>query len=149
MPEPIQVLLVEDNPADVDLTREALASSKLLLNLSVASDGEQCIDFLESEDHTANPRPDLVFLDLNLPRLSGRDVLAHMKSSKTLCTIPVVVLTSSDAEVDIAQSYGLGANCYITKPVDLSSFLSIVSMVNEFWFSVVKLPPRTVQQDKK
>lgn len=146
MPKPIQVLLVEDNPADADLTREALASSKLMLNLSVVSDGEQCVAFLESEDGPSTPRPDLVLLDLNLPRLSGREVLAHMKSSESLRTIPVVILTSSDAEIDIVQSYGLGANCYITKPVDLNSFLSIVSMVNDFWFTVVKLPPRTAPQ---
>lgn len=141
MANTIEVLLVEDNPADADLTREALEASKLVLNLSVVVDGEQCIDFLrQSGRFSGAPRPDLILLDLNLPRISGREVLAEIKGDPGLRTIPVVVLTSSAAETDVVQSYDLGANCYITKPVDLSSFMSIVASVNEFWFTVVKLP---------
>ncbi len=141
MANTIEVLLVEDNPADADLTREALEASKLVLNLSVVVDGEQCIDFLrQSGRFSGAPRPDLILLDLNLPRISGREVLAEIKGDTGLRTIPVVVLTSSAAETDVVQSYDLGANCYITKPVDLSSFMSIVASVNEFWFTVVKLP---------
>jgi len=141
MASTIEVLLVEDNPADADLTREALEASKLVLNLSVVVDGEQCIDFLrQSGRFSGVPRPDLILLDLNLPRISGREVLAEIKGDPGLRTIPVVVLTSSAAETDVVQSYDLGANCYITKPVDLNSFMSIVASVNEFWFTVVKLP---------
>lgn len=141
MANTIEVLLVEDNPADADLTREALEASKLVLNLSVVVDGEQCIDFLRhSGRFSGAPRPDLILLDLNLPRISGREVLAEIKGDPDLRTIPVVVLTSSAAETDVVQSYDLGANCYITKPVDLNSFMSIVASVNEFWFTVVKLP---------
>ena len=141
MANTIEVLLVEDNPADADLTREALEASKLVLNLSVVVDGEQCVDFLRhSGRFSGAPRPDLILLDLNLPRISGREVLAEIKGDPDLRTIPVVVLTSSAAETDVVQSYDLGANCYITKPVDLNSFMSIVASVNEFWFTVVKLP---------
>lgn len=141
MANTIEVLLVEDNPADADLTREALEASKLVLNLSVAVDGEQCLNFLRRAGEFSNaPRPDLILLDLNLPRVSGREVLAEIKNAPGLRTIPVVVLTSSAAETDVVQSYDLGANCYITKPVDLNSFMSIVASVNEFWFTVVKLP---------
>lgn len=141
MASTIEVLLVEDNPADADLTREALESSKLVLNLSVVVDGEECVEFLRRAGrHEDAPRPDLILLDLNLPRLSGREVLAEIKQDPALRTIPVVVLTSSAAEIDVVQSYHLGANCYITKPVDLNSFMAIVASVNEFWFTVVKLP---------
>lgn len=141
MAESIEVLLVEDNPADADLTREALEASKLVLTLSVVVDGEQCLAFLrQSGEFAGAPRPDLILLDLNLPRVSGREVLAEIKNDPRLRTIPVVVLTSSAAETDVLQSYDLGANCYITKPVDLRSFMSIVASVNEFWFTVVKLP---------
>ncbi len=144
MASTIEVLLVEDNPADADLTREALEASKLVLNLSVVVDGEQCIDFLrQSGGFIGARRPDLILLDLNLPRISGREVLAEIKGDPGLRTIPVVVLTSSAAETDVVQSYDLGANCYITKPVDLKSFMSIVASVNEFWFTVVKLPTST------
>ena len=141
MAESIEVLLVEDNPADADLTREALEASKLVLTLSVVVDGEQCLSFLRRSGTFAGaPRPDLILLDLNLPRVSGREVLAEIKNDPVLRTIPVVVLTSSAAETDVVQSYDLGANCYITKPVDLRSFMNIVASVNEFWFTVVKLP---------
>lgn len=142
MSKTIEVLLVEDNPADADLTREALENSKLVLNLSVIVDGEQCLAYLRRAGEFSNAtRPDLIMLDLNLPRVSGREVLAEVKKDVSLRTIPVVVLTSSEAEADVVQSYNLGANCYIAKPVDLSSFLSIVKSINEFWFTVVKLPP--------
>lgn len=142
MTEPIQVLLVEDNPADADLTREAMEASKLYLHLSVVPDGEKCLAWLAGNGADSPPaRPDLILLDLNLPGLSGRDVLAEIKRNEQLRRIPVVVLTSSEAENDIVQSYNLGANCYITKPVDLRSFMHIVTMVNDFWFTVVKLPP--------
>lgn len=144
MPNTIEVLLVEDNPADADLTREALESSKLVLNLSVVIDGEKCLHFLRrTGDFSDAPRPDLILLDLNLPRVSGREVLAEIKCDPALRTIPVVVLTSSAAETDVVQSYDLGANCYITKPVDLNSFIAIVESVNDFWFTVVKLPTRS------
>ena len=146
MAESIHVLLVEDNPADAELTREALESSKLLLDLTVVPDGERCLAYLNDEGSGAGaPRPDLILLDLNLPRISGRDVLATIKQDAKLRLIPVVVLTSSEAENDVVQSYNLGANCYISKPVDLGSFLSIVSMVNDFWFTVVKLPPHVAR----
>lgn len=149
MPNTIEVLLVEDNPADADLTREALEASKLVLNLSVAIDGEQCLNFLRHSGAFSHaPRPDLILLDLNLPRVSGREVLMEIKKDPGLRTIPVVVLTSSAAETDVVQSYDLGANCYITKPVDLNSFMSIVESVNEFWFTVVKLPMRSVSGGK-
>ena len=141
---PIEVLLIEDNPADADLVRESLAESKLFLHLSVVPDGEQGMALLRREGGFAGaPRPDLILLDLNLPRMSGREVLAEIKKFAELRSIPVVVLTSSDAEVDILQSYDLGASCYITKPVDLDSFLTIVSKLEDFWFTVVKLPPKS------
>lgn len=149
MPNTIEVLLVEDNPADADLTREALEASKLVLNLSVVIDGEQCLNFLRHSGAFSHaPRPDLILLDLNLPRVSGREVLMEIKKDPGLRTIPVVVLTSSAAETDVVQSYDLGANCYITKPVDLNSFMSIVESVNEFWFTVVKLPMRSASGGK-
>ncbi len=141
---PIQVLLVEDNPADVDLAREALEASRLHLEISVATDGIDAIEFLHGRGrHTGVPRPDLILLDLNLPRKSGRELLAEIKMNQELKRIPVVVLSSSEAEKDILQSYNLGANCYVTKPVDLRIFQSIVQGIEGFWFTIVKLPPRT------
>jgi len=141
---PISVLLVEDNPADADLTRETLDECRLRLALSVASDGEEAMDFLRLRGRFAGERrPDLVLLDLNLPRKDGREVLAEMKADPELRSIPVVVLTSSQAERDVAQSYALGANCYVAKPVDLRAFQRIVRGLEEFWFTVVKLPPAT------
>jgi len=137
----INVLLVEDNPGDVRLTIEAMRESKILVNLSLAEDGEAALAFLRREgDHEAAPRPDLILLDLNLPRKDGREVLAEIKADHSLRRIPVVVLTTSRAEEDILRTYDLHANCFITKPVDLDQFIAVVRSINEFWFSVVKLP---------
>ncbi len=141
MTRPIRVLLVEDNPADADLTRETLEGSKLHVDLSVAKDGVQALAFLNRRGEFAQvPRPDLILLDLNLPKKDGRQVLSEIKANADLRGIPVVVLTSSDAEKDIAQSYALGANCYVTKPVDLRAFQTIVQAVEGFWVTVVRLP---------
>ena len=141
MTQPIHVLLVEDNPGDADLTRETLATSKIRIHISVVVDGTEAIAFLLRQPPFAQaPTPDLILLDLNLPRMGGREVLAEIKSHPALRSIPVVVLTSSDAEQDIAGSYQLGANCYVTKPVGLDAFQSIVRSVEGFWFTVVKLP---------
>jgi two-component system response regulator len=137
----IEVLLVEDSPGDVRLTREAFKDAKVHINLSVASDGAEAIAFLEHEGKYADaPRPDLILLDLNLPKKDGREVLAEIKESPTLMSIPVVVLTTSASEADILRSYRLHANCYITKPVGLEGFLDVVKSIDSFWLSVVKLP---------
>jgi CheY-like chemotaxis protein len=137
----VEILLVEDNPGDVRLTQEALRESKLHNNLSVARDGVEALAFLRREDPYATaPRPDLILLDLNLPRKDGREVLAEIKSDPHLRAIPVVVLTTSQAEQDIAQSYNLHANCYVTKPVDLEQFITVVQSIEGFWFSIVTLP---------
>jgi chemotaxis family two-component system response regulator Rcp1 len=137
----IEVLLVEDSPGDVRLTREAFKDAKVHINLHVASDGAEAMAFLWREGKHANaPRPDLILLDLNLPKKDGREVLAEIKESPTLKSIPVVVLTTSASEEDILKSYLLHANCYITKPVDLDGFLKVVKNIDSFWLSVVKLP---------
>jgi chemotaxis family two-component system response regulator Rcp1 len=139
---PIEVLLVEDNPGDVRLTREALKDGKVGNNLSVAPDGVEALRFLRREGPYADaPRPDVVLLDLNLPKKDGRQVLQEMKQDPALRTIPVVILTSSDAERDIAAAYELQASCYITKPVDLDQFITVVKSIEDFWFTIVKLPP--------
>jgi CheY-like chemotaxis protein len=139
--EPVQILLVEDNPGDVRLTRETFKESKILTHLNVVHDGEAALDFLHrSGPYAAAPRPDLILLDLNLPRLGGREVLASIKADEQLRRIPVVVLTSSQAEQDIAASYDLNANCYVTKPVDLDQFMRVVRSIEDFWLTVVKLP---------
>lgn len=141
MTTPIRVLLVEDNEADAYLTRETLESSKLRVEIAIASDGVEACDYLlRRQPYVDVVLPDLILLDLNLPRLDGRQVLEELQRHETLRTIPVVILTSSDAERDIAQSYELGANCYVTKPVGLDAFQSIVRAVEDFWFTVVKLP---------
>ena len=137
----IEVLLVEDSPGDVRLTREAFKDAKVHINLSVASDGAEAIAFLEHEGKYADaPRPDLILLDLNLPKKDGREVLAELKSSPALRCIPVVILTTSASEADIDGSYQHHANCYITKPVDLDGFLKVVKSIDSFWLSVVRLP---------
>ncbi len=142
MHHPVHFLLVEDNPGDADLTRETLESSKVQIRLSVVSDGAEALDFLRHKGrHSEAQLPDLILLDLNLPKLSGRDVLSEIKATAELRHIPIVVLTSSDAERDIAESYRLGANCYITKPVDWRAFQAIVQGVENFWLTIVKLPP--------
>ena len=139
--EPLEILLVEDNAGDVGLTREALATAKVVNNLHVVEDGEEALAFLRGEGKfTGTVRPDLVLLDLNLPRKNGREVLAEIKQDVDLRRIPVVVLTSSKAEQDIMQSYDLHANCYISKPVRLDGFLSVLQQIEGFWLSLVKLP---------
>lgn len=141
MNRPIHALLVEDNPGDADLTRETLESSRLLIDIAVAIDGPQALAYLRRESEFAEARrPDLVLLDLNLPKLSGTEVLRELKADPSLKTIPVVVLTSSDAERDIARCYELGASCFVTKPVGLPEFQAIVRSIEGFWFTVVRLP---------
>jgi len=141
MTAPINVLLVEDNPADADLTREAMEESRLHLEIAWVDDGAKAIDYLNRRNGYPDvPRPDLILLDLNLPRVNGRQVLAELRKTDDLKTIPVVILTSSDAERDIVESYEFGANCYVTKPVDLKAFQDIVKAVEGFWFTIVKLP---------
>lgn len=140
---PVDILLVEDNPADVRLTLEALKESRLLTNLHVVGDGVAAMAFLRHEgEYKGAPRPDLILLDLNLPRKDGREVLADVKNDPDLKRIPVAVLTTSQAEEDVVRSYDLHANCYVTKPVDLDQFLHVVRTINEFWLTIVKLPPR-------
>jgi CheY-like chemotaxis protein len=140
--DPFQILLVEDNPADADLTREGLADGRLLHTLHHVTDGVQALQFLRREGKYAGvPTPDLVLLDLNLPKMDGREVLQVIKGDPVLRRIPVVVLTSSKAEADIVRSYDLHANCYMCKPVDLNQFLDTVRQIEEFWFTVVRLPP--------
>jgi CheY-like chemotaxis protein len=139
----IQILLVEDDPGDVVITREAFAENKVRNQLSVVSDGEAAMAFLRREEGFAGaPRPDLILLDLNLPRKAGHEVLAEIKSDADLQRIPVVVLTTSDAEEDILRSYDLHANAYVTKPVDFDCFLNVVRQIDEFFVTVVKLPGR-------
>jgi two-component system, chemotaxis family, response regulator Rcp1 len=139
----IEILLVEDNPADVRLTTEVLKDAKLSNTIHVARDGVEALQYLRREGSFGNvPCPDMILLDLNLPRLDGRDVLVQIKSDPVLKRIPVVILTTSDAEQDIMRSYELHANCYITKPVDLDQFIKVVQSIEDFWFSIVKLPPR-------
>jgi CheY-like chemotaxis protein len=137
----IEVLLVEDSPGDVRLTREAFKDAKVYINLHVASDGAEALAFLKREgEYAAAPRPDLILLDLNLPKKDGREVLAEIKESPTLKSIPVVILTTSASEEDILRSYLLHANCYITKPVGIDGFLKVVNSIDNFWLSVVQLP---------
>jgi chemotaxis family two-component system response regulator Rcp1 len=139
----IDVLLVEDDPDDVYLTREALATTKLRINLHVAEDGVEAMQFLRREAGFADSiRPNLILLDLNLPRMDGREVLAQVKTDPKLTDIPVVILTTSKEEEDIARSYKQHANCYISKPVDLDKFRTVVNLIEDFWFTVVKLPPQ-------
>lgn len=140
--KPIDILMVEDNPGDVDLAREALDGTKIKNRLYVVADGEAAIDFLHhSQGKKGVPRPDLILLDLNLPKKDGREVLADIKAHQDFKRIPVVVLTSSDAEEDVLKSYNLHANCYITKPIDLNQFIKVVRSIESFWFSIVVLPP--------
>lgn len=137
----IEVLLVEDNAGDIRLTKEALKESSLLIHLNIARDGEEAMAFLRREGvHGGVPTPDLILLDLNLPRKDGREVLQEIKADADLKRIPVVVLTTSEADSDVLTTYGLHANCYITKPVDMDQFIKIVKLLEEFWFTIVKLP---------
>jgi len=140
--EAVEILLVEDSPGDVRLTQEALKDSKLYNNLNVVPDGVEAIAFLRRQGEYANaPRPDLILLDLNLPRMDGRQVLQEIKNDENLKRIPVVVLTTSSNETDIFITYNLHANCYISKPVDFTQFINVVKSIESFWFSIVKLPP--------
>jgi chemotaxis family two-component system response regulator Rcp1 len=140
--QPLEVLLVEDSPGDVRLTQEALKDAKVHINLRVVRDGIDAMAFLMREGEYATvPRPDLILLDLNLPRKDGREVLKEIKENPELKSIPVVVLTTSASEADILRSYLLHANCYITKPVNLDGFLTVVKSIDSFWLSIVKLPP--------
>jgi len=140
---PIEILVVEDNPGDVRLMIEALKDSKLRNRMSVAEDGVAALAFLRREGrYVGAPRPDVILLDLNLPKKTGHEVLAEIKSDPNLRRIPVVIVTSSNAEQDILQAYDQHANCYVTKPVDLTQFMKIVRSIQAFWFSIVKLPPQ-------
>ncbi len=139
--KPVEILLVEDNPGDVRLTIEGLKEGKVKNNLHVVEDGVEALAFLHKEGKYADAvQPDLILLDLNLPKKDGREVLTAIKSDNHLCHIPVVVLTTSKAEQDILKAYSLHANCYITKPVDLDQFISVVESIEDFWFTIVKLP---------
>lgn len=138
---PINILLVEDNPADVRLTQEVLKDAKVRNTLTAVGDGEEAMALLHREGkHAAALRPDLILLDLNLPKKDGRELLAEIKSDENLKIIPVIILTTSTSEEDILKSYGLHANCYITKPVDLDQFVKVVQSVEDFWLTIVKLP---------
>jgi len=138
-----EILLVEDNPADVELTQYLMKQGKIFVNLHVAVDGFEALNFLRREGQYADvPRPDLVLLDLNLPGKDGREVLAEMKSDPNLKTIPVVVLTTSQADEDVLKSYNLGANCFISKPVGMEEFAKVVNSIEDFWFIIVRLPQK-------
>ncbi len=137
----IEILLVEDNPGDVRLTREAMKEAKIQNNLNVVEDGIEAMSFLRQEGkYRDSPRPDLILLDLNLPRKNGREVLAEIKEDADLRFIPVVILTTSKAEEDIMKTYEHHANCYITKPVELEQFISVVKSIQDFWIGIVQLP---------
>jgi two-component system, chemotaxis family, response regulator Rcp1 len=139
---PVEILLVEDNPGDHRLTKEALHEGKVYNNLHWAKDGVEAIDFLKRRGRFADaPRPDIILLDLNLPKMDGRQVLSEIKQDEGLRYIPVVILTTSKAEEDVLRSYHLHANCYVTKPVDLEKFITVVQSIDRFWLTVVTLPP--------
>ena len=142
--KPVEVLLVEDDPGDVVLITEAFEDNKVANRLAVVSDGVSALEYLRKEGEYADaPTPDLILLDLNLPRRDGREVLAEVKKDDELCRIPVVVLTTSAADEDILKSYQLHANAYVTKPVDFERFIAVIRQIDEFFVSVVKLPPRS------
>jgi len=138
---PVEILLVEDSPSDADLTEEALSDGKVLNHLHWVEDGVEALAFLRRQGkYTKAPRPDLILLDLNLPKKDGREVLAQIKADPSLKRIPVVILSTSAAERDILKTYELNANCYVTKPIDLEQFISVVKLIEEFWLALVKLP---------
>ena len=138
---PVEILLAEDNPGDVALTRRALRETKVHNNLHVVCDGEEAMRFLHREgEHTNAPRPDLVLLDINMPRKTGLEVLADVKSEEDLCTIPVCMLTTSEDDQDILSAYARHANAFVKKPVDLEQFIEVVRKIEDFWFTIVKLP---------
>ena len=139
---PVEILLVEDNPGDVRLTKEAIKEAKIINNLNVVEDGVEALAYLRKKGKFKDAnRPDIIFLDLNLPKKNGREVLAEIKQDINLKQIPVVILTVSKAEEDIIKTYELHANCFITKPVDMDQFIKVVKSLENFWFSIVKLPP--------
>jgi chemotaxis family two-component system response regulator Rcp1 len=138
---PIEILLAEDNPGDVRLTQEAFKEGRILNQLHVVSDGMEALAFLRQEgEYRQSPRPDLILLDLNMPRMNGRELLGVIKQDESLRRIPVVILTTSDAEEDIARSYDMHANCYVSKPVDFERFIQVVRSIQDFWLAVVTLP---------
>lgn len=141
-PTVIQVLLVDDDEADIVLTREMLEETKFFLNLDIARNGQEAIDYLKNCAAEQTPFPDLVLMDLNMPKKNGQEALNEIKADAELRHIPVVILTTSDSETDILKSYSNGANCYISKPIGLDQFKSVVSIISNFWFTVVKLPPK-------
>lgn len=142
--EPINILLVEDDPGDVLLTKKALANGKIFNSMAVATDGVEALALLRQEGDFADaPRPDLILLDLNMPRMDGRETLAAIKQDEKLRSIPIVILTTSDSDHDVLKSYDLQASCFITKPVDLEQFTQVVRSVKDFWLYVVKLPPQS------
>jgi len=139
--ELVEILLIEDNPGDARLTQEALKDGKVKTNLHIVYDGEEATDFLFKRNHYQNaPRPDLIILDLNLPKKNGHEVLAEIKTDDNLKSIPVIIFTISKAEEDIIRSYNLHANCFLSKPIDLNKFFEVVKSIEDFWFTLVKLP---------
>lgn len=139
----IDILVVEDNPGDARLIKEVLNDNKVFSSLYIVNDGVEAMNFLHNEGkYKKVPKPDLIILDLNLPRKDGREVLAEIKADNKLKHIPIVIMTISQAEEDILKSYNLHANCYITKPIDLNQFIKVVKSIEDFWFSIVKLPPK-------
>ncbi|MCF8262790.1 MAG: response regulator [Melioribacteraceae bacterium] len=143
MVQPVNILLVEDNPGDARLAQEGLKESKLNNELNIVTDGEQALDYLHKRGNFKDVKtPDLILLDLNLPKIDGREVLAEIKKNERLKTIPVVILTTSQAEEDILKTYSLHANCYISKPLDLDQFIKVVRSIENFWLTIVKLPPK-------
>jgi two-component system response regulator len=145
--KPIDILLIEDNPGDADLARAALEDSKMHNELHVVGDGMEAMDYLRHKGkHAQAPRPDLILLDLNLPKKDGREVLAEIKMDPDLKRIPVVILTISKDEEDILKSYNLHANCFITKPIDLGQFMKVVKSIEDFWLTIVKLPPNGLKK---
>jgi two-component system, chemotaxis family, response regulator Rcp1 len=140
-PQPIHILMVEDDPADVRLTKEALKNKKVLTTMDTVPDGVEAMAYLRKEcDYAGKPRPDMILLDLNMPRMDGREVLAELQKDPKLRRIPVVVLTTSEGEEDILSAYEMNANCYITKPVDWKQFIRVVEVIEDFWLTVVRLP---------
>ena len=140
-PQPIHILMVEDDPADVRLTREALKNKKVHTTMDTVEDGLEAMAYLHKEGvYAGKPRPDLILLDLNMPRMDGREVLSELKKDPRLRRIPVIVLTTSEGEEDILSAYDMNANCYITKPVDWKQFIRVVELIEDFWLTVVKLP---------
>lgn len=139
----IDILIIEDNPGDARLIKEVLKEGKILNSLHIVKDGVQAVNFLHKKNGYSNvPTPDLIILDLNLPKKDGREVLSEIKADNTLKKIPVVIMTISQAEEDILRSYNLHANCYITKPLDFNQFIKVIKSIEDFWFSIVKLPPK-------